>query len=168
MSERFRFVPPEEREPRPLPKTADFTHTYQGFARRYTWDAGGTCRVRFFQAPQHPPLIVVSQREENRKTSVTNMAPYLAAEIGTRYFSPHAAARAPFVWCEHHWNEGVQDPFLREIWAWVRFASYVPRLVMLDGEIRPTLDAPHWLHIPTYHMVRLLGHAEMGAPEEWQ
>lgn len=36
MSERFRFVPPEEREGGPLPKTADFRYAYRGYVRHVT------------------------------------------------------------------------------------------------------------------------------------
>jgi hypothetical protein len=72
MSERLRYQPPEERREGPLPKTADFHYPYRGY-----WDEGGICRVRFFAAAELPPVIVVSQLEECRNTSITNMAEYV-------------------------------------------------------------------------------------------
>ncbi len=35
-SERMRFLPPEEREERPLMKTHDFRYPYRGYARHVT------------------------------------------------------------------------------------------------------------------------------------
>jgi hypothetical protein len=94
MSERLRSQPPEQE--RPLPKTADFRYAYRGY-----WDDGGFCRVRLFAAPARSPLIVVSQLEECRNTSITNMAEYLAAEIGAKHFPDRFEHPEPFTWIEH-------------------------------------------------------------------
>jgi hypothetical protein len=156
MSERYRFVPPEERSERPLPKTADFRHTYRGF-----YDEGGICRVRLFQEMRRPPVILVSQLEENRNTSITNMAEYIAAEIGAKHFPERFEQPEPFVWIEHYRYPEERDPALRETWSRVRFDSYTPRLVTLGGVVRTKLGLPRWTYLPPAGVARLIGAAEM-------
>ncbi len=156
MSERFRYMPPEERGERPLPKTADFHYAYRGY-----YDEGGICRVRLFRAETRPPVVVVSQLEENRNTSVTNMAEYLAAEIGARHFPERFEARDPFRYIEHYRYPEEKDPTLREIWSTVRFDSYTPRLVTLGGVMRTKLGTPRWTYLPPTDVAGLIGSAEM-------
>jgi len=156
MSERFRFVPPEERGERPLPKTADFHYAYRGY-----YDEGGICRVRLFQAKTLPPVIVVSQLEENRNTSITNMAEYLAAEIGAKHFPYRFEQPEPFVFVEHYRHPEERDPALRETWSRVRFDSYTTRLVTLGGVMRTKLGTPRWIHAPVTDMARLIGREEL-------
>jgi hypothetical protein len=156
MSERMHFVPPEERGERPLPKTADFRYAYRGY-----WEEGGICRVRCFTAEQRPPVIVVSQLEECRNTSITNMAEYIAAEIGAKRFPHRFEQPEPFVWIEHYAYPEERDPALRETWSRVRFDSYTPKLVILGGVMRTKLGTPRWIHVPTKEMARLIGPKEM-------
>lgn len=156
MSERMRFVPPEERGERPLPKTADFRYLYRGY-----YDEGGICRVRLFAKATLPPVIVVSQLEENRNTSITNMAEYIAAEVGAKHFPERFEQPEPFVWVEHYRHPGESDPVLRETWSRVRFDSYTPRLVTLGGVMRTKLGTPRWIHLPARDVAGLIGMAEM-------
>jgi hypothetical protein len=155
MSERMRHRPPEE-ESRPLPKTADFRYPYRGY-----YDEGGICRVRLFRAEERAPVIVVSQLDENKNTSITNMAEYLAAEIGARHFPHRFEQPEPFVWVEHYRYPEEKDPVLRETWSRVRFDSYTPRLVMVGGVVRTRLGTPRWVHLPARDVARLIGPAEM-------
>ena len=155
MSERLRYRPPEE-ESRPLPKTADFRYAYRGY-----YDAGGICRVRLFQDTQRPPVILISQLEENRNTSITNMAEYLAAEIGAKHFPDRFEQPDPFTWVEHYCYPEERDPALRETWSRVRFDSYTPRLVTLGGVMRTKLGTPRWIYVPTKDMAQLIGAAEI-------
>jgi len=155
MSERLRYQPPEE-ESRPLPKTADFRYAYRGY-----YDEGGICRVRLFQDTRRPPVLLVSQLEENRNTSITNMAEYLAAEIGAKHFPERFEARDPFVWLEHYHHPEEADPALREIWSMVRFGSYTPRLVTLGGVMRTKLGTPRWTYLPPTEVAGLIGPDEL-------
>jgi len=155
MSERLRYQLPEE-ESRPLPKTADFHYAYRGY-----YDEGGICRVRLFQDTRRPPVMLVSQLEENRNTSITNMAEYLAAEIGAKHFPKRFEARDPFLFLEHYRYPEEKDPTLREIWSKVRFDSYTPRLVTLGGVIRTKLGTPRWTYLPPTEVARLIGAAEL-------
>jgi len=159
MSERLRYLPPEERGEQPLPKTADFRHAYRGY-----YDEGGICRVRLFGKEHLPPVVAVSQLEENRNTSVTNMAEYLAAEIGAKYFPERLETREPFVWLEHYSHPEEEDPTLREIWSRVTFDSYTPRLVTLGGVLRTKLGLPRFKYLPTPQVARLIGEVELRDP----
>ena len=159
MSERYRYVPPEERGERPLTKTADFRHAYRGY-----YDEGGICRVRLFQKEHLPPVVAVSRLEENRNTSVTNMAEYIAAEISTKHFPERLETREPFVYLEHYSHPEEEDPALREIWSRVTFDSYTPRLVTLGGVLRTKLGLPRFKYLPTPQVARLIGEVELRDP----
>ena len=156
MSERYRPLPPEERGERPLLKTADFRYPYRGY-----YDEGGICRVRLFAKGGVPPVVAVSQLEENRNTSVTNMAEYLAAEISAKHFPQRLETREPFVWLEHYSHPEEADPSLREIWSRVTFDSYTPRLVTLGGVLRTRLGMPRFKYLPTPQVARLIGEDEL-------
>lgn len=107
------------------------------------------------------PIIVVSQLDENRNTSVTNMAEYVAAEIGAAHFPHRFEEREPFVWLEHYRHPEERDQDLREMWSRVTFDSYTPRLVTLGGVVRTRPGIPRWTHMKTDGVARLIGAAEM-------
>lgn len=161
MSEIVRYVPPEERGERPSPKIADFRYAYRGY-----WSAGGICRVRLFVGEARPPVIAVSQLEENKNTSITNMAEYLAAEIGAAHFPHRFEMPEPFTWLEHYRHPEERDPDLRELWSRVTFDSYTPRLVTLGGVVRTKLGIPRWTHMSAEAVGRLIGKDEMRWREE--
>ncbi len=54
---------------------------------------------------------------------MTNMAEYLAAEIGAKYFPDRFEQADPFTWVEHYRHPQEEDPALRETWSRVRFDS---------------------------------------------
>ncbi len=155
MSERFRYRPPEG-ETRPLPKTHDFRFAYRGY-----YDEGGICRVRLFAGEERPPVILISQLEENRNTSITNMAEYIAAEVGAQHFPERFEQPDPFTYVEHYQYPEEKDPTLRELWSRVRFDSYTPRLVTLGGVVRTKLGTPRWTHLPVREVARLIGAGEL-------
>ena len=156
MSESLRYRPFEERSERPLMKVADFRHAYRGY-----YDEGGVCRVRLFQKATLPPLAVVSQLDENKNTSITNMAEYLAAEIGAKHFPHRFETKEPFVWVEHYRHPEEADPLLQEIWSRVTFDTYTPKIVTLGGVVRTKLGLPRWKYLPPTDIARLIGPAEM-------
>ncbi len=130
------------------------------------YDEGGICRVRLFAKAALPPVVVVSQLEENRNTSITNMSEYLAAEIGAKHFPYRFETPEPFVYLEHYAHPEEEDPSLREIWSKVRFDSYTPRLVTLGGVVRTKLGLPRMTYVPTPQIARLIGPHEMAPYEE--
>jgi len=178
VSERLRYRPPEDE--RPLPKVADFRYPYRGY-----YDEVGICRVRLFGREKLPPVVAVSQLDENRNTSITNMAEYIAAEIAAKHFPARLETREPFVWLEHYAPPEEEDPGLREIWSRVTFDSYTPRLVTIGGVLRTKLGLPRWKYLPTAQVERLIGPEELrgaggamscvqmrvlppATPEEWK
>jgi hypothetical protein len=154
VSERLAYHSPEEE--RPLPKIEDFHYAYPGY-----YDDGGICRVRLFTAGERVPVIVVSQLAENRNTSITNMAEYLAAEIGAKHFPHRFEYPDPFDWIEQYSYPQERDPALRELWSRVRFDGYTPRLVTLGGVMRTKLGTPRWTHLAIPAVRRLIGAAEV-------
>ncbi len=98
--------------------TRDERYRYRG----YHTD-GGVCRVRIYEAPGRPPVFLVTELPENRNTSITNLAEYVAAEVWERYLT--AGHDPPFIWVEHyppteaHGRRGHD-----ETWDLVTFARY--------------------------------------------
>jgi len=152
MSERFSYIPPEEREHRPLLKTHDFRYVYRGY-----YDDGGICRVRLFQDAVQPPVILVTQLEECRNTSITNMSEYLAAEIGAKHLPHRFEEREPFRFIEHYPRTTQEDKRWGVEYSRVTFDSYTPKLFMLHGVMRPKLGIPRWSYLPSHAVLRLIG-----------
>jgi hypothetical protein len=48
-------------------KTRDVRHAFRG-----TWTGGGVCRVRIDEAPDRPPVFVLTELDENTTTSVNH------------------------------------------------------------------------------------------------
>ena len=66
-----------------MSKAHDYTHEYRSY-----WADGGKCRVEIYREEGRVPVVVCSQLPNNRNTSVTNMAEYLAAEVIEGYNFP--------------------------------------------------------------------------------
>jgi len=73
-------------------KTHDYVHHYRGY-----WSDGGKCRIRIYRTHGDEPVVICSQLPENKNTSVTNMAEYLAVEILLFYNLPTL-----LLWVEHY------------------------------------------------------------------
>src|SRR5215212_6553490 len=73
-------------------KTHDYIHHYRGY-----WSEGGKCRIRVYYEEGQDTVVVCSQVPENKNTSVTNMAEYLAAEV----IEEHGLATS-LAWIEHY------------------------------------------------------------------
>src|SRR5919107_4072117 len=73
-------------------KTHDYVHYYRGY-----WYEGGKCRIRIYRTNGDEPVVICSQLLENKNTSVTNMAEYLAAEVIEEHGLP-----TPLTWIEHY------------------------------------------------------------------
>ncbi len=152
MSERFSSIPPEERERGPLPKTHDFRYVYRGY-----YDEGGICRVRLFQDHVQSPIMLITQLEENRNTSITNMAEFLGAELGALYLPHRLEEREPFRFIEHYPQASQEDKRWGVEYSRVTFDSYTPKLFLLHGVLRPKLGLPRWSYLPSHAVPRLIG-----------
>jgi hypothetical protein len=80
-------------------------------------------------------MVVCSQLSDNRNTSVTNMAEYLAAEVIREH-----GLRGPLIWIEHYpeYEGGIGE------YSLVRFSSWEPVEVCLGGVWRYRVGSPRW------------------------
>jgi len=124
-------------------KTHDYRHHYRGY-----WTEGGMCRIRVYQGTSLSPVVICSQLPENKNTSVTNMAEYLAAEVIER----HGLA-IHLTWIEHY------PEHLGEMseWSLVEFSSWEIREVVLGGIGRPRIGTPRWSYVSTEQVGELVG-----------
>ena len=109
-------------------KAHDYVHHYRGY-----WSDGGKCRIRIYRTHGDEPVVICSQLPENKNTSVTNMAEYLAAEV----IEEHGLA-TPLIWIEHY---PVHRGKLGE-YSLVRFSCWERREVRLGGVWRHRLGSP--------------------------
>jgi len=111
-------------------KTHDYIYRYRGY-----WADGGKCRIRIYQEEGQDPVVICSQLMENKNTSVTNMAEYLAAEM----IEEHGLA-TPLVWIGHYSEHRVR---LGE-YSLVEFSCWERREVRLGGVWRCRVGSPNW------------------------
>ena len=96
-------------------KMHDHIHHHRGY-----WSDGGKCRIRTYREEGKLPVVVCSQPPDNRNTSVTNMAEYLAAEV----IEGHGLL-VPLTWVEHypeHEGRSGGGPWWRRPGRWRRRA----------------------------------------------
>jgi len=111
-------------------KTHDYVHHYRGY-----WSDGGKCRIRIYRTHSDEPVVICSQLPENKNTSVTNMAEYLAAEV----IEEHGLA-TPLTWIEHYpEHRGKPGEY-----SLVRFSSWERREVRVGGVWRCRVGSPNW------------------------
>ncbi len=157
-----------------MKKVMDYEHGFFGL-----WSPGGVCRVRIYAGDGQTPVVVLTELEKNRNTSVTNMVEVLAAEVSERHRFLNEApkgggearddaggAATPFLVILHHPRT---DEELR--WGWepsfcsVTFASYEARRVysyaMNNHGKRPPyrrrLGTPTFVHISHAEVLSLVG-----------
>jgi hypothetical protein len=111
-------------------KTHDYIHYYRGY-----WSEGGKCRIRIYRLHGDEPVVICSQLTENKNTSVTNMAEYLAAEMIEEHRLP-----TPLIWIEHY-PEHIGK---LEKYSLVTFSSWEHREVRLGGVWRCRVGSPRW------------------------
>jgi hypothetical protein len=148
-------------------KTHDERYAFRGY---YDREPGGECRVRILQAPDKPPILIVTELPENRTTSVTNLMETLAPELIGRHL-PHryeVLDEEPAIVIEHY--PPVQDPRgrVREKATYdrVTFANWHPRKVWLHGQERLSLGEPEWHHLPDDEVRSLLGDEADDLPQQ--
>jgi len=111
-------------------KTHDYVHYYRGY-----WSEGGKCRIRIYRTHGDEPVVICSQLPENKNTSVTNMAEYLAAEV----IEEHGLT-TPLIWIEHYLkHQGEPGEY-----SLVKFSSWERREVCLGGVWRLRVGSPRW------------------------
>ncbi len=141
-------------------KTHDYVHHYRGY-----WSEGGKCRIRIYQEDGQDSVVICSQLPENKNTSVTNMAEYLAPELIQRHFPQRFEELPPAIFLEHSAAERTPAGRLgrKPTWDQLSFHSWAPRRVWLSGQERLSFGDPHWEHLPEHEVEALLGREEMRA-----
>jgi hypothetical protein len=111
-------------------KTHDYIHYFRGY-----WSDGGKCRICIYQEEGQVLVVICSQLPENKNTSITNMAEYLAAEV----IEEHGLA-TPLIWIEHYpEHRGRPGEY-----SLVRFSYWERREVRLGGVCRYRVGSPRW------------------------
>ena len=111
-------------------KTHDYLHHYRGY-----WSEGGKCRIRIYRTHSDEPMVICSQLPENKNTSVTNMAEYLAAEV-----IEEKGLATPLIWIEHYPEHRDKPGEYSLVW----FSSWERKEVCLGGVWRWRVGSPQW------------------------
>lgn len=135
-------------------KTHDERYPFRGI-----WRDGGVCRIRVFEAPGMAPVVICSELDENRNTSVTNLVEVLAAEVVARHFPERFEEAEPAIWIEHY--PARRDPRRnvsgRPEFDRLTFASWIPRRSLLGGVPRVALGEPEWHPLTPDDVAALIG-----------
>ena len=124
-----------------MPQTHDYRHHFRGWQ-----GCPSVCRIRVYRGSAGATIIIATELEgENRGTSITNAAEVLSTALERRH-CPDPSER--MLWVEHYpAREGAgRRPACRAHYALVSFTRAD------DG----TLHCPHWRHISSEELVRLL------------
>ena len=142
----------------PLTKVLDVRYPFRGM-----WDQApeAVCRVRILQRDGQPPILVLTELNENPSTSVTNVIEQLVAELVARYLPERfeVVDEEPVIVVEHY--EATADPTRRirvkPSYDRVTFANWRPRRTWLGGRERREIGTPDWRHLPAEEVRALLG-----------
>jgi hypothetical protein len=156
------FPEEEPQVPAGMPKTADYLHRFRGTFDR---EPHGVCWVRVFEEAGQTPVIVMSELPQNRSTSVTNLAEYLAPGLIRRHFPHRFEELPPAIFLEHYVEERTPKGRLghKATWDRLSFHSWAPRRVWLSGQERIAFGDPHWEHLPEREVEALISREEMQA-----
>ncbi len=99
------------------------------------------CRLRVFEGPGLPLVVIATERADNPGTSVTNAAEVLATQV---YQWLEYPARG-IVFIEHYEKDGEEN-YAQERFALVSFAEF-------DGQF----ISPEWRHITKEEIEGMIG-----------
>ena len=147
-------------------KLLDYIHRHRGF-----WDAQpeARVRVRLIERPEGPPILLLSEPNDNESTSVTNMIEVLAAEL----IAKHCPARfevlgePPAIVVEHYPPNPDRPVGPRNAGEYDRvdFASWRPRPAKSGWQHRTSLGEPSWHRLKPFEVRELLGEEADDLPE---
>lgn len=122
-----------------MSKDLEITHQFRGYH-----EDGGVCRIEVYRLDGKPPLIVATELLENKNTSVTNMAEFLAAEVMERYLTQDdISTQPPFVWVEMY----ERDPSGRPTRDTAEDRSIVTFEHYRRERTRRNARAPSWRYV---------------------
>ena len=139
-------------------KTVDERRDFRG-----TWSDGGVCRVRVYEADGRPPVVVLTELDENTNSSVTNMVEHLAYEVVRAYLPHRLEADPPAVFLEHYPPLGGRrrrTPGKGDVDR-VTFATWRPIIEWLGGVRRVRYGEPEWRPVRPDELAELIGDADL-------
>src|SRR5438046_5654979 len=123
-------------------KTHDYVHSYPGIS------AGqGRCRVCIYEQVGQTPVVVINALTSNASTSISTLAPFLAAEIVNRHFPDHGDEDVPVRWFEHHERSEWQLKRRQPEFLQVEFTSYRATSQPTSGGTRVRIGQPRWTRV---------------------
>ena len=144
--------PTPERESSPRQLVHDDLFTYAGY-----WSQDGVCRIRIYTAPDEVPVVVATELDDNRGTSITNMSEFLAADVIARHFPERFEAEDPVIWLEHYPRTPAEQRQGLPDFSRAEFSSFTPRVERLGGIIRIRIGQPTWRHLDEAEVEALIG-----------
>jgi hypothetical protein len=142
-------------------KTLDVRHDFRGL-----WTDGGICRVRVYEAWGQPPVVVITELDENTNSSITNMIEHVAYEVIRAYLPHRLEADPPAVILEHYPPLGGRrrrTPGKGDVDR-VTFATWRPVVEWLGGVRRVRFGEPSWARVDDEALARLIG--EDASPDD--
>jgi hypothetical protein len=115
--------------------------------------------VRVDEAPDRPPVLVLTELAENTNTSVTNLVEYLAYEAIRAYLPHRLEAEPPAIVLEHEPPLGGRrrrTPGRGDVDR-VDFATWRPIIEWLGGVRRIRYGEPSWANVDPEELARLIG-----------
>ena len=144
--------PAPERETSRRQLVHDELFTYAGY-----WSQDGICRIRIFTAPDQVPVVLATELDDNRGTSVTNAAEYIAAEIIARHFPEQFEAEEHLIWLEEYPRTPEQRSRGMPAFSQAEFSSFTPRVEYLGTIQRIRIGQPTWRHLEEAEVEALIG-----------
>jgi hypothetical protein len=133
-------------------ETVDERHPFRG-----VWGGEGVCRIRVYEAPDHVPVVVISDLPDNPDTSTTNLIEYLAYEAIRAHLPNRLEETEPAI-VLHHFPPGTTKPrTVRGHVSRVSFATKRPRMEWLGGVMRVRFGEPSWADVGAEELARLVG-----------
>ena len=143
--------------PRPERETSRRQLVQRALHLRRLLETGCVCRIRIFVAPDQVPVVVATELDDNRGTSVTNMTEYLAAEIIARHFPEQFEAEEHLIWLEEYPRTPEQRSRGMPAFSQAEFSSYTPRVEYLGTIKRIHIGQPTWHHLEETEVEALIG-----------
>ena len=147
--------PAPERETSRRQLIHDELFTYAGY-----WSQDGICRIRIFTAPDQVPVVIATELEENRGTSITNAAEYIAAEVIARHLPERFEAEDPVIWLEHYPRTPAEQRQGLPAFSRAEFRSFTPRVEYLGTIQRIRIGLPTWRHLEEAEVEAMIGPLE--------
>lgn len=121
-----------------MQQTLDTLHHYKGYGA-----GDAVCRLRVYEEPGKPTIVIVTELPENAGTSVTNRAERLATQVWQMLERPAEG----MVWVEHYPESGRG----RKVWEQEHFS------LVTFSETMQGFRKPEWKALPKEEVEALVG-----------